>query len=153
MNGILHTPMAAVSNCHVVGGPQGRPEKSAVYVALRPSAQGDVIHIVKSIVFSWKTPGRRLEDVDTSRKIPWKTRIWKNNINYYLYSYSDPCLPGHFARGVHVFQASSRRLPGKHNGFDNVCIVVLGKAWKTFGRRGRLSQNPLEDTDLEKDYK
>ena len=39
----------------------------------------------------------------------------------------DPCLPGHFARGVHVFQASSRRLPGKHNGFDNVNNVV----WKT----------------------
>ena len=25
----------------------------------------------------------------------------------------DPCLPGNFARGVHVFQASSKRLPGK----------------------------------------
>ena len=24
----------------------------------------------------------------------------------------DPCLPSDFARGVHVFQASSRRLPG-----------------------------------------
>ena len=36
-------------------------------------------------------------------------------------------LPSHFARGVHVFQASSRRLPGKHDGFDNVNNVV----WKT----------------------
>ena len=39
----------------------------------------------------------------------------------------DPCLPSDFARGVHVFQASSRRLPGKHDGFDNVNNVV----WKT----------------------
>ena len=65
-----------------------------------------------------------------------------------------------FSFQIRVFQGilrevsmSSRRLPGKHNGFDNVCIVVLGNAWKTLGRRGRLSQNPLEDTDLEKDYK
>ena len=70
-------------------------------------------------MFSWKTPGRRLEDVDTSRKIAWKTRIQKKNINYILYYLSGLCLPGPFARGVHVFQASSRRLPGKHNGFDN----------------------------------
>ena len=66
--------MAAVSNCHVVAGPQGRPENYAVCAALRPSAQGDVIHIVKSIVFSWKTPGRRghlsqnsLEDTDLEK--------------------------------------------------------------------------------------
>ena len=32
----------------------------------------------------------------------------------------DPCLPSDFARGVHVFQASSRRLPGKHGDFDKV---------------------------------
>ena len=34
-----------------------------------------VLRITKTRVFLWKTPGRRLEDVDTSRKIPWKTRI------------------------------------------------------------------------------
>ena len=26
---------------------------------------------------AWKTPGRRLEDVDTSRVFPWKTQISK----------------------------------------------------------------------------
>ena len=86
---------------------------------LRPFSRS-LCHIVKYIMFCWKTPGRRLEDVETSRKIPRKTQIWKKNINYILYSLLDSCLPGHFARGVHVFQASSRRLPGKHGGFDNV---------------------------------
>ena len=32
----------------------------------------------------------------------------------------DPCLPRDFVRGVHVFQASSRRLPGKHGDFVRV---------------------------------
>ena len=31
--------------------------------------------------------------------------------------------------------------------------VFLEDVWKTLGRRGHLSQNPLEDTDLEKEYK
>ena len=70
-------------------------------------------------MFCWKTPGRRLEDVDTSRKIPRKTQIWKKNINYILYSLLDSCLPEHFARGVHVFQASSRRLPG------NIVVLIM----------------------------
>ena len=39
----------------------------------------------------------------------------------------DPCLPGNFARAFQVFQASSRLLQGKHDGFDNVNNVV----WKT----------------------
>ena len=38
--------------------------------------------------------------------------------------FPNPCLPRHFARGVHVFQASSRRLPGKHDGFDYVHDVL-----------------------------
>ena len=71
----------------------------------------------------WKTPGRRghlshnsLEDTDPEK-----------NINYLLYFYSDSCLPRIFARGVHVFQVSSRRLPRKYEGFDNAHNVD----WKT----------------------
>ena len=57
---------------------------------------------------TWKTPGRRLEDMSTARENPWKTQIFKKNTNIILYSQLDACLPGIFARGVHVFQASSR---------------------------------------------
>ena len=62
---------------------------------------------------AWKTPGRHGH---LSHNSPEDTDPKKNIINNY-YSFSDPCLLGNFARGVHVFQASSRRLPGKHECF------------------------------------
>ena len=56
---------------------------------------------------TWKTPGRRLEDMSTARENPWKTQIFKKNNNIILYSELESCLPGNFARGAHVFQAAS----------------------------------------------
>ena len=62
---------------------------------------------------AWKTPGRhghlsqnRSEDTD-----PLKTH------NLIIIIFLKACLPNVFARGVHVFQASSRRLPGKYECF------------------------------------
>ena len=62
--------------------------------------------------FSWKTRGRRLEDVDTSRAIPWKTRIQKIILIKY-----------HILLRIRVFHGflrevftSSERLPGIFQG-------------------------------------
>ena len=78
-----------------------------------------VIHTVKTIVFSWKTPGRRLEDMDTSRKIPWKTRIWKKNINNIMFSFQIRVFQG-ILREVSM---SSRRLPGVFR--ENMMVFIM----------------------------
>ena len=58
----------------------------------------------------------------------------------------DPCLPSDFARGVHVFQASSRRLPRKHGDFVRVHDMakqIAAYIASTHCHEKRINDNPV----------
>ena len=90
-----------------------------------------VMRIAKFIGVPWKMPGRRSEDVNTSRKNPWKTRILKRiwyliNIIFWIRVFQG------IAREV---STSSRRLPRVFQEKNRICVnsSCCSTSWSKHG--------------------
>ena len=79
------------------------------------------------LMFYRKTSARRLRDVDTSRKIPRKTRIWKRiMIICYIF-----LLIRVFQGDVQEVTLSSTRLPGVF--LENMRVLTMRTMWPQSG--------------------
>ena len=91
---------------------------------------------------AWKTLGRRRHFLQN----PWRTRIYKESEILCIIFFQIRVFQGILRKA----STSSKRLPSFSQDHNTHIVKTIVFSWKTPGRHGHLSQNALEDTDLER---